>query len=160
MHLDLPDEEWPQWTVGRLRDEIKTLTSIPPENQRLIHRGKSIFGSDSTLESLRLKSGDRLMVLNSNQKPTDDPKLQQLRQIDTSRVKHLDRKIDDLKTQLDGIDKVHSIKPFAFLVFFLSVCKLLHEHFKTIFFNDYVRLIFELTGQILNSIIMIFERNY
>lgn len=56
------------------------------------------------------------MVLNSNHKPTDDPNLQQLRQIDSSRVHHLGQKIDDLKSQLDGIEKVRSLSFSGFLI--------------------------------------------
>lgn len=53
-------------TVSDLKQEIQSLTSVSPEMQKLIFKGKAVTQSDQTLSQLGIKENDKLLMVGSS----------------------------------------------------------------------------------------------
>ena len=53
----------PDATLAYLNDRLEELTSVPPENQKLLYKGKKAVGHDSTLSEAGLKNGMKVQLI-------------------------------------------------------------------------------------------------
>jgi len=93
------------WTVLRLKHEVEKVTQMPPATQRIIHRGKSVFGDDTLLSSLKMRNGDKIMVLGKRVEADTDETYKRLAGVERVTLVSLDHKSQELTEELTGLEK-------------------------------------------------------
>ena len=53
----------PDTSLAYLHDRLEELTSVPPENQKLLYKGKKTVGSDATISEAGLKDGMKVQLI-------------------------------------------------------------------------------------------------
>lgn len=57
------------WTLGVLKQYVEQQFKVPRDCMKLLHKGKSLTGDELTLEQLKVKDGDKIMVLAGQAQP-------------------------------------------------------------------------------------------
>ncbi|XP_033758581.1 BAG family molecular chaperone regulator 1-like [Pecten maximus] len=99
-----PSEAGDTLTVDHLQKKVQQLTEVPPENQKLIFKGKSLTGSENSLSEFGLKDGVKVMLIGKKPVPTNDPEMTGLRKVETS-LKEEEKRLSDITYRLDGIHR-------------------------------------------------------
>ncbi|KFD49974.1 hypothetical protein M514_09188 [Trichuris suis] len=105
--IELPLETEPNATLLQLKEEVGKTIGAEVENLKLIFRGRSLFGDQTLLSTLKFKPGDRIMVL-GKQPPVNAELQNQMKYlgiIEKDRIGKIGRKLDDLAAQVDGLTK-------------------------------------------------------
>ena len=53
----------PDMTLAYLHDRLEELTFVPPENQKLLYKGKKAVGNDTTISEAGLKDGMKVQLI-------------------------------------------------------------------------------------------------
>jgi len=84
-------------TIGDLKREIETRTSLPANYQRLISRGKKLDTDDATLASLDIKNRTSIMLLHNESYAADKQAIDE--------IMALSKEIDDLAANKDSLSR-------------------------------------------------------
>lgn len=105
IELSLPaSEAGDSLTVAHLQEKVHQLTEVPPENQKLIYKGKSLTGSQKSLSVFGLKDGVKVMLIGKKPVPKDDPEMVRLGKVGNSLTVE-EQKLSELTYRLDGIHR-------------------------------------------------------
>ncbi|XP_062588260.1 BAG family molecular chaperone regulator 1-like isoform X1 [Saccostrea cucullata] len=92
-------------TVKDLVKKIYEVTEIPPANQKILYKGKTLNKDpEAYLSSLGLSDNAKVMLLGKRPDPLDDKEMGRLHNIEQS-LKKEEEKLSDVTYDLDGIHR-------------------------------------------------------
>uniref|UniRef100_A0A914W1F5 BAG family molecular chaperone regulator 1 n=1 Tax=Plectus sambesii TaxID=2011161 RepID=A0A914W1F5_9BILA len=92
------------WTVLRLKHEVEKVTQMAPASQRIIHRGKTLLGDNVLLSALKIRNGDKLMVLGKRVEADTDETYKKLVGVERGTIASLHQKAHELMEELRGLE--------------------------------------------------------
>ncbi|XP_071840825.1 BAG family molecular chaperone regulator 1-like [Apostichopus japonicus] len=90
--------------VSDLKETAYQVLGIPPENQKIIHKGKQLSDPKRPLYAYGVTSGSRLMVMGSKNSRPKDPRQQEIEAVKKNAAK-VEQKQNEVVQELEGIEK-------------------------------------------------------
>lgn len=103
-NLEVSASENKDVCVSDLKEAAYQVTGIPPENQKIIHKGKQLADPKRPLYAYGVTNGSKLMVMGSKNSRPKDPRHQQIEAVQKD-VKKVEDKQKEVYQELDGIEK-------------------------------------------------------
>lgn len=140
--LDGSDRPGDSLTIGHLSDAVTEVSQVKPECQKLIYRGRTLFNNDrkstdaafeTTLSSLGIKNGERIMLLgrkpqDTNHTNEEKSPLKDTKAPDPDRLAELRSRLDTISARLQQeVDKIAGMKDVAELKSLRLTLRGLHE---------------------------------
>jgi len=105
-----PNQENTDWTIRKLKEEIEKLTGVPVDGQRLIKKGKTLFGDDTPLATLKFIPGEKIMVLGHKPEFSEDPCMKSLVTVERTILEGIENKMKEVDERLQGIQQGYLTK--------------------------------------------------